>query len=125
MKTHGKPQNRFPTVSHSSLEIPLGFLPLPQPDERVPNFLVSPCVSLGVQFSENESTWHLGSSFALQIWSQHSSVLGGFLKTPPIPWLDGLVLFGLGAVPLLVLETIKALRPTQYSNLRTSGTGSE
>ena len=64
-------------------------------------------------------------SIALQLWSQHNSVLGGFLKTPPIPWLDGLVLFGLATVPLLVLETIKALRPTQYSNLRTSGTGSE
>lgn len=30
---HGKPQSRFPTVSHSSLEIPLGFPPLPQPDD--------------------------------------------------------------------------------------------
>ncbi len=30
---HGKPQSRFPTVSHSSLEIPLGFPPLPPPDD--------------------------------------------------------------------------------------------
>ena len=76
-------------------------------------------------FSNRNLVVVVALSIALQLWSQHNSVLGGFLKTPPIPWLDGLVLFGLATVPLLVLETIKALRPTQYSNLRTSGTGSE
>ena len=76
-------------------------------------------------FSNRSLVVVVALSFALQIWSQHNSLLGGFLKTPPMPWLDGLVLFGLGTLPLLVLETIKALRPAQYSNLRTSGTGSE
>ena len=76
-------------------------------------------------FSNRSLVVVVALSFALQIWSQHNSLLGGFLKTPPMPWLDGLVLFGLGTLPLLVLETIKALRPAQYSNLRTSETGSE
>ena len=66
-------------------------------------------------FSNRNLVVVVALSFALQLWSQHNPLLGGFLKTPPIPWLDGLVLFGLGTIPLLVLETIKALRPTQDS----------
>ena len=55
----------------------------------------------------------VGLTLALQVLSQHNAVLGGFLKTVPIDWPDGLLLFALGAVPLLVLEMTKAVRRTR------------
>ncbi len=57
-------------------------------------------------FSNRNLVLVVALSFALQFWSQHNTILGQFLKTPPIAWLDGLVLLGLGAIPLLVLEAI-------------------
>lgn len=49
-------------------------------------------------------------SFGLQVWSQHSVMLGRFLKTSFMPLTDCFLLLVLGAVPLLVLELIKVVR---------------
>jgi Ca2+-transporting ATPase len=49
-------------------------------------------------------------SIGFQIWSQHSAWLGRFLKTSTVPYLDGLLLLALGAIPLLVLEGVKVVR---------------
>jgi Ca2+-transporting ATPase len=49
-------------------------------------------------------------SFGLQVWSQHSVLLGGILKTSAMSFGDGLRLLALGAVPLLVLELVKVGR---------------
>ncbi len=49
-------------------------------------------------------------SCGLQVWSHHSSLLGGFLKTVHVPLLDEAILFALGTLPLLALEGIKWLR---------------
>lgn len=50
------------------------------------------------------------ASIGLQLWSQHSAIFGGFLRTERVPFVDGLALLGLGALPLIVLEVAKALR---------------
>ncbi|GAB6111667.1 cation-translocating P-type ATPase [Desulfomicrobium salsuginis] len=55
----------------------------------------------------------VGLTLALQVLSQHNAVLGSFLKTVPIAWPDGMLLFALGAVPLLALEMTKAVRRTR------------
>ncbi|HCU67856.1 MAG TPA: cation-translocating P-type ATPase, partial [Desulfomicrobium sp.] len=55
----------------------------------------------------------VGLTLALQVLSQHNAVMGSFLKTVPIAWPDGMLLFVLGAVPLLVLEMTKAVRRTR------------
>ena len=49
-------------------------------------------------------------SFGVQVLSQHNAALGGFLKTSPIPLIDCFMLFGIGAIPLLVLELSKVVR---------------
>jgi Ca2+-transporting ATPase len=49
-------------------------------------------------------------SFAIQIWSQHSATLGGFLKTSFMPLTDCLLLVAVGAIPLLILEIRKVIR---------------
>jgi Ca2+-transporting ATPase len=49
-------------------------------------------------------------SIGFQIWSQHSALLGRFLKTSTVPYLDCLLLLALGAIPLLVLEGVKIVR---------------
>ena len=49
-------------------------------------------------------------SFGLQVWSQHSAMLGRFLKTSSMPFTDCLLLAALGAIPLLVLELVKVVR---------------
>ncbi|MBM4163106.1 MAG: hypothetical protein FJ222_01480 [Lentisphaerae bacterium] len=46
-------------------------------------------------------------SFTLQVWSQHSAMLGRFLKTSHMPFTDCLLLLAVGAIPLLVLEMVK------------------
>ncbi len=63
-------------------------------------------------FSNRNLVLVVAISIALQLWSQQIGILGALLKTPPIPWRDGLVLFALGAIPLLVLEAVKAFRST-------------
>ncbi|MBC8011717.1 MAG: cation-transporting P-type ATPase, partial [Burkholderiales bacterium] len=49
-------------------------------------------------------------SLALQVWSQHSAFLGGFLKTETMPFAQCLAYLALGAVPLLGLELLKLSR---------------
>ncbi len=49
-------------------------------------------------------------TFGLQLLSQHNALLGNFLRTSAIPLVDGLWLVALGAIPMLVLETVKVLR---------------
>jgi Ca2+-transporting ATPase len=49
-------------------------------------------------------------SFGLQVWSQHNVTLGRFLKTPFIPWSDCFLLLALGAIPMFVLEMVKAVQ---------------
>ena len=46
----------------------------------------------------------------LQLWSHHSSALGGFLKTGPLELGPCLALLALGAVPATVLEVSKLVR---------------
>ena len=75
--------------------------------------------------SETKPIWHIpffsnrnlvivvALSIGLQVWSQHNSILGGFLKTPPIPLMDCLVFLAMGAIPMLVLELVKTMRHTR------------
>ncbi len=49
-------------------------------------------------------------SFALQVWSQHSAILGRFLKTSFMPFTDCLWLVAVGTIPLLALEMVKLVR---------------
>ncbi|MEO8336239.1 MAG: cation-translocating P-type ATPase [bacterium] len=50
------------------------------------------------------------TSIGLQLWSQHSHIFGGFLKTERVSFIDGLALLALGALPLMVLEVAKVTR---------------
>ncbi len=50
-------------------------------------------------------------SIGLQVWSQHNAALGRILKTSYMPFADCAVLLALSAIPLLVLESIKIVRP--------------
>lgn len=52
----------------------------------------------------------VAASLAVQFASHHSALLGGFLRITPIPLADGLLLLGLGFIPLLVLEALKVTR---------------
>jgi Ca2+-transporting ATPase len=49
-------------------------------------------------------------SFGLQLWSQHNATFGRFLKTTPLSFADCFVLLALGAIPLVTLELLKAVR---------------
>ncbi len=49
-------------------------------------------------------------SFAIQVWSHHSTVLAGFLKTALMPFSDCLMLLAVGTIPLLFLEVVKVAR---------------
>ncbi len=49
-------------------------------------------------------------SFGLQILSQHSNVLGAFLKTTYMPFSDVVILIALGTIPLLALEVTKVVK---------------
>jgi Ca2+-transporting ATPase len=55
-------------------------------------------------------------SFGLQVWSQHSSTLGRFLKTSCMPLVDCLLLLAVGAIPLLALELVKVVRHARQRN---------
>jgi Ca2+-transporting ATPase len=50
-------------------------------------------------------------SIGIQVLSQHNAILGRFLKVSPLPFSDGFVLLAVGAVPLLVLDLMKGMRP--------------
>ena len=81
--------------------------------------------SFGVR-SESKSIWRIpffsnpnlvivvAVSLGLQVWSQHNAILGGFLKTPAIPLGDCFLLLALGAIPMLVLEMVKAVRNARW-----------
>jgi P-type Ca2+ transporter type 2C len=72
--------------------------------------------------SETRAIWRLSplsnrwlllvvvTSLALQGLSHHNLTLGRFLKTTPMSLSDAALLFGLGAIPLVVLEIVKAVR---------------
>jgi Ca2+-transporting ATPase len=49
-------------------------------------------------------------SVGLQVLSQHNTFLGHVLKSSYLPYLDCLWFFGLGSVPLIVLELVKVIR---------------
>ncbi len=49
-------------------------------------------------------------SFALQVWSQHNATFGRFLKSTPMPFTDCLLLLAVSAIPLVILELVKAAR---------------
>ncbi|MBE1423598.1 Ca2+-transporting ATPase [Desulfomicrobium macestii] len=48
-------------------------------------------------------------TLGVQVLSQHNEVLGRFLKTVHIPAADAVLLFALGAIPLLALEGLKVM----------------
>ena len=52
----------------------------------------------------------VAGSFAIQVWSQHSATLGGFLKTSFMPLTACLLLVAVSAIPLLILEIRKVIR---------------
>ncbi len=52
----------------------------------------------------------IAASIGFQVWSQHNALLGRFLNTSTVPYLDCLLLLALGAIPLLVLEGVKVVR---------------
>ena len=80
--------------------------------------------------SETKTIWSVGllsnlklvavaaAAILFQPWSHHNEVLGTFLKTTTMSWTECLVLLAIGAIPLLVLETLKILRQRR---LETSG----
>jgi Ca2+-transporting ATPase len=49
-------------------------------------------------------------AFFLQVWSHHNAALGSILKTSFISLADCFLLLVAGAVPLLILETVKVVR---------------
>lgn len=49
-------------------------------------------------------------SIGFQVWSQHNATLGRFLQSPSISFAEGLLLLGLGSIPLLTLEMVKWAR---------------
>ena len=59
-------------------------------------------------------------SFGLQVWSQHNATLGRFLKTAYMPFDECLLLFALGAIPLLILEMAKVAQHARRQR-RTEG----
>ncbi len=52
----------------------------------------------------------VGLSVGLQFWSQHSAVLGRFLKSSSLPVVDFLLLLVAGLIPLVALEGVKVVR---------------
>ena len=52
----------------------------------------------------------IGASISIQIWSQHSELLARFFKTARMSYQDGLILLGVSALPLIVLEIIKSFQ---------------
>jgi len=79
--------------------------------------------------SENKPIWAIprftninllivvGVTMGLQVWSQHSTSFGNFLKIPTMPFGDNFILIAIGAIPLVVLEMAKVLRNWHNSHL--------
>ncbi len=61
-------------------------------------------------FSNRNLVLVVAISFGLQILSQHNATLGHFLKASSMTLGHGLLLLGLGAIPLIVLEAVKVIR---------------
>ena len=53
-----------------------------------------------------------------QPWTHHNAILGTFLKTTTMSWSECLVLLVIGAIPLVVLETLKIVRQHRLENVR-------
>ncbi|MFN0299750.1 MAG: cation-translocating P-type ATPase, partial [Burkholderiales bacterium] len=53
-------------------------------------------------------------AFSLQVLSHHNAALGSILKTSYISLADCFLLLAAGAVPLLILETVKVVRHTWW-----------
>ncbi len=58
----------------------------------------------------------IAATIALQVLSQYYLGLGNFLKTAWMPPLDCLLLFAIGAIPLLVLEGVKVMQLARRSH---------
>lgn len=79
--------------------------------------------------SETRPIWEVGffSNFklgaiavvaiAFQPWSHHMEFLGTFLKSSSVPWSECLALLAVGAIPLLILETLKVIRRNRANRL--------
>ena len=52
----------------------------------------------------------VAASFALQVWSHHNATLARWLKTAVVSATDCLMLLAVSAIPLVVLELVKALK---------------
>ncbi len=57
------------------------------------------------------------ASFGLQVWSQHNATLGRFLKTSTMSLADCFLLLAAGAIPLVVLEMVKAVRRARQNKV--------
>jgi len=53
-------------------------------------------------------------SLAVQLASQHVAPLGRILHVTPMPWSHGALLLLIGAVPLLAMELVKAVRRRRH-----------
>jgi len=53
----------------------------------------------------------VAASIGIQVSSLHDAMLGRFLKVSPLSFRDGFVLLAVGALPLLILDVMKALAP--------------
>ncbi len=62
-------------------------------------------------FSNRNLVLVVAVSLGLQLLSQQNDAFGRFLKTSGIPLAESLMLFGIGAIPLVVLELRKIIRP--------------
>jgi len=51
-------------------------------------------------------------SIGIQVLSQHNETLGRLLKASPVPFIDCLILLGIGAIPLLILGIVKTFQHT-------------
>lgn len=72
--------------------------------------------------SETKTIWSIGllsnlklvavavAAILFQPWTHHNGLLGTFLKTTTMSWSECLVLLAIGAIPLVVLETLKIAR---------------
>ncbi len=62
-------------------------------------------------------------SLGVQLASQHVAPLGRILHVTPIPWSHGALLLLIGAVPLLAMEVVKAVRRRRHDRAGKSPRG--
>jgi len=60
-------------------------------------------------FANTKLLFVVACSIGLQVLSQHNAVLGAFLRTPSMSFVDCAVLLALGAIPMAALELMKLL----------------